>query len=1175
MEWVTIGIVIGVALWTYFKMPKIPKVTQKPGEIEAPICEDGAPIPVVFGTVCVKGANVTSWGGVETGRMVGGPVDGQLIYYITMRMALCHGPLDAVLKIYIGEKDASGSSLLGPVSSDQVVALKAYKILGEGEGVGDVVGNVRLRMGYPNPILGNNAGVYSKPSEVFGETNGLGPGFFGIACAELERTMVGGSPYLAPWAFVVQRIKWRNNISPLYGYTDQWYPERCYIPHGVTGEPKWSKIQGSSATVPSGDMDDWLTNNIPDDEDGWSETWPMPFGEGDAAPTGLPSFSGTELDYGWSQMHLWARSVIYTDPTDAKLLNKLYLFVYCENAAWVWIDGQYVGTTNATNAAVTGSSANFDVTEILKGTGLASIAGMHVVTVYCLDEDPHEHPHKTYVYARVVTSPVVDNNVDAATLYSYRDMNPAHIIRECLTDQVWGMGYLAADVNDTSFTASADTLYAERFGLSIMWNKPGSILDFINEILRHINGTLYVNRSTGEWELTLVREGYDEDALVSLTEASIERIEDVSRRTTGELINQVSVSYTSSFMGDESTVTITEPGLVQSQGAIISQKIDYPGITTHDLASRVALRELRALSSPLLACTVIANREAASLNPGDPFKVTWSEYGMNAMIMRVASIELGDGRVNRVRIKCIEDVFASVEHNILTPPTTVWQDPTTTPIPVPDPVFVDTFQYQSTFMPASLRDPAVKTSVDAVFCRMVGASGGTLAELFRPHTDGDPPVEAGLWEEIRAGVWRARETGQAILEYWLDGATAFKGMRLLAAFVMQDEYPLADLVSDDKKRVGIYTVTDPGFSWDEDTRTYTSTYAQVERSTDFISGSQLEDGCVVQILNGNTNGGKYASLTTSTPITIGTTELEFERLDTYSPVRGDNLLSEAQTSTWGDRAGSTLNLSATSAEPGVWVTFPTMAGTPNAQTYPKGRTKWTVWCYYSAGDTSATTTIECRIVKYISLENVTVLATAETDPIVGGDEIFPLTMVTHADVNTDQTLAGEKIAVQYRLKTTSANQVVVRFRYGDMLYITRVQTPLVIGSTQGGFPSTPYGPTIALDGDGILTIPDRSQCSGEVRVSGDTFKGISIADAKGVGFVAGDKLSIRLTTNCIIHHNETVAAGAAGLNLSSPGVLTGDDADKPCGPRSHITLQYDDLIGQWEVHGEPTVMEPV
>jgi len=39
--------------------------------------------------------------------------------------------------------------------------------------------------------------------------------------------------------------------------------------------------------------------------------------------------------------------------------------------------------------------------------------------------------------------------------------NPAHIIYECLTNPVWGMGYPISIIDNTSFTQAADTFYSE------------------------------------------------------------------------------------------------------------------------------------------------------------------------------------------------------------------------------------------------------------------------------------------------------------------------------------------------------------------------------------------------------------------------------------------------------------------------------------------------------------------------------------------------------------------------------------------------------------------------------------------------------------------------------------------------------------------------------------------
>ena len=117
------------------------------------------------------------------------------------------------------------------------------------------------------------------------------------------------------------------------------------------------------------------------------------------------------------------------------------------------------------------------------------------------------------------------------------DMNPAHIIRECLTDPDWGMGYPESDMDDAFFTAAADTLYSEGMGISLLWDKSKDLSDFVEDILKHIQGSLYISRSTGKFVLKLTRADYSIGSLITLNEDSINKITDFKRSSVGEFCN--------------------------------------------------------------------------------------------------------------------------------------------------------------------------------------------------------------------------------------------------------------------------------------------------------------------------------------------------------------------------------------------------------------------------------------------------------------------------------------------------------------------------------------------------------------------------------------------------------------------------------------------------------------
>lgn len=288
------------------------------------------------------------------------------------------------------------------------------------------------------------------------------------------------------------------------------------------------------------------------------------------------------------------------------------------------------------------------------------------------------------------------NGTDA---YAYQDLgtvaydlNPAHLIRECITDTTWGKGKSASLCLDSVWQPVADTLYSEGLGISILWDQESSLQDFLAEILRHIDGVLRVNLTTGNYELKLIRNDYTVGSLPVLDLTNIDKIEDFQRPAVRDLVNSVTVNYWDAVTGEIASVSVQDIALVQLQGVKIDTTIEYPGITNSKNANRVALRDLRALATPRAHCTIYANRTAATLNRGDVFKLVWPDYGLSAgTVMRVATIAYGDGQRNQVRITCVEDVFALPTWGVSAIPDESWksvsppatESPTRLPIEAP------------------------------------------------------------------------------------------------------------------------------------------------------------------------------------------------------------------------------------------------------------------------------------------------------------------------------------------------------------------------------------------------------------------------------------------------------------------------------------------------------------
>jgi len=236
-------------------------------------------------------------------------------------------------------------------------------------------------------------------------------------------------------------------------------------------------------------------------------------------------------------------------------------------------------------------------------------------------------------------------------------MNPAHIIRECLTNRDWGLGYSAVEIG-TSFTVAADILYAESFGLSLIWQQDSALEEFIGDVLDHIDATLFIDRRTGLWELTLIRADYVSATLPLFDETNVVDWGRLGRRAPADLINSVTVRFTDANTDDTGAVSVTDTARVQAMGEVIATTLDYSGIRHQSLALRVAERDLRALSAPLLSGEIVVNREGANLGPGDVIRLRSARLGLQDVVMRVSEIGQGDGRDNGIRLKLAEDVFA-------------------------------------------------------------------------------------------------------------------------------------------------------------------------------------------------------------------------------------------------------------------------------------------------------------------------------------------------------------------------------------------------------------------------------------------------------------------------------------------------------------------------------------
>lgn len=509
---------------------------------------------------------------------------------------------------------------------------------------GGIVGDIDVLMGAPSQAQ-NDYLVSQVGADV--------PGYRGICSLVLRQVFLGLNPYLKPWSVRLTRILKAEDGNP------QWYPEKAqivpevrigdaaiYIAMDASGSMSGSRMAAQIAAVAR--LIEEIGENPPDTA---------------SQPNDI-------------QIVTWSSTV-----SSSLLRRDADVTAYREIKNWV----------AALPSSVSGGT-DFGVAVSQAGAFFSGAGGKRRILIFVTDGEPS--PASTLQTAKATLSaisevdvfafnialsdtsataqidntpvdgvPVVPPGDPDALVASLRaafgqgpDMNPAHIIRECLTNADWGLGHSFADIGP-SFASAADALFAEGFGLSLLWQRESTIEEFIADVLKHIDAYLYVDRRSGRWELRLIRADYDPETLPVFDDTNVVDWGELGRREAADLVNSVTAKFSDARTDQTGSISVTDTALVQDLGQVVSATVDYPGIRFEALAVRVAERDLRALSAPILSGEITVSRFGDNLNPGDVIVLSNPQRGLNGIVVRIVEIDHGDGRANGLRLKIAEDVF--------------------------------------------------------------------------------------------------------------------------------------------------------------------------------------------------------------------------------------------------------------------------------------------------------------------------------------------------------------------------------------------------------------------------------------------------------------------------------------------------------------------------------------
>jgi hypothetical protein len=616
-------VLAGISAWLSYRSQRRPP----PGtldDIGNPRAEEGTEIAKIFGTVTIADPNVVWFGDLRTrrieeegGRKYGlfGPKQKTTIgyeYFLGVHFVLCLGPIDNLSRIRVDKREAFFGA-----STGGLILIRKPTLFGSRKTTGGINGDLNLLLGEDDQAVNDYLAA---------KTSSPTPAYRGVTSLVLRQVYIGNAPTLRPWDMRVQRI---TACDPGYNGGTQWYPEKATILREEAGDP-----------VPIF---------------GFNETWQF---ANVAYSTAPPSSPDPEVEY---EEGVFPGPFIYNlfsepEPVDPDIWTWIYfspaywvkrtftvsqsgvfrISGQCENSQGIYIDGTLVFNPNPDNL-LNGSPFDYSVDVVLG-------AGPHTIHVYFRDD-------------------VVEGNAFLSTKLDYIgvntfDMNPVHILREVLLSPDTGGTGNEAEAG-TTWTAAADTIYAEQFGISIAWRGDTDRVEFKREIERHIDARTYIDRRTGLWEIKLIRDDYEIETLPVFDTSNVISWSNINFPQPASLINQLVVTWNDPAKEEKTSLTISNPARIRASGSkVFQEKVEYLGIHRQDLAGRVAMRDLSARSAPLVTGEFSTKTFPTNLNLGSAIIVNNPRLKLINKVVRVTEIIDGTIRDSATTVKFIEDKFA-------------------------------------------------------------------------------------------------------------------------------------------------------------------------------------------------------------------------------------------------------------------------------------------------------------------------------------------------------------------------------------------------------------------------------------------------------------------------------------------------------------------------------------
>jgi hypothetical protein len=241
---------------------------------------------------------------------------------------------------------------------------------------------------------------------------------------------------------------------------------------------------------------------------------------------------------------------------------------------------------------------------------------------------------------------------------SYNQANPAAVIYEILTNKVWGRGLSSDIINESSFVVVSE-YYADRnIGISYVMERQGTISDVLEGIYRQCKCLLTWDGEQYKLQC-LLDTSFTHFEMVTLRSRDLSALKVTVPTWETNTINDLRGEYISAQRS-------YRPDLVHAQdlaaidavgGRLISERINVPSFSDHNLARQQLTRILAEMSYPFMSAQWEQNRFGSHLAVGEVVRIIWDEWTESPVTSywMIVKIEDGASDSENIMVTAVQD----------------------------------------------------------------------------------------------------------------------------------------------------------------------------------------------------------------------------------------------------------------------------------------------------------------------------------------------------------------------------------------------------------------------------------------------------------------------------------------------------------------------------------------